>query len=87
MNALNWQPPGYEGDRRLAMCGEISVGAVFPPLGGKYWRWRVWIGDTIHAADGSEKSEELAKAAVAVRFARFLEMSGLVPKETTVGAT
>lgn len=80
MTALVWRAPSYPSDRHLALCGEISVGAVFPPIGGKYWRWRCWIGETIHAAEGSEKTEELAKIAVAMRFARFLDRSGLQPK-------
>lgn len=74
---LTWKAPAYEGDRRLAMCGHVEVGAVFPPCGGKYWRWRVWIGAIHHAAEGSEKTEELAKAAVAIRFGLFLRKSGL----------
>ena len=74
---LRWRPPQYESDRHVALCGQIEVGAVFPPCGGKYWRWRCWVGPIHNTADGSEKTEEQAKAAVAMRFLRFLELAGL----------
>ncbi|HEY8948464.1 MAG TPA: hypothetical protein VIM56_06240 [Rhizomicrobium sp.] len=83
MSILKWASPKYTGDRHLAMCGEISVGAVFPPIGGKYWRWRCWIGETTYPAEGSEKNEILAKGAVELRFARFLDLAGLTPMAGT----
>jgi hypothetical protein len=80
MSVLVWALPKYPGDRHLAMCGKVSVGAAFPPCGGKYWRWRCWIGTTTNPSEGSEKTEQLAKAAVALRFAKFLELAGLEPR-------
>jgi hypothetical protein len=76
---LTWRPPAYNNDRRLAFCGEVEVGAVFPPIGGKYWRWRFWLNGLHTASDGSEKTEELAKYAVAARFVAFLRKAALQP--------
>lgn len=74
---LTWRAPSYPGDRHLAMCGEVSVGAVFPPLCGKYWPWRCWIGITTNPANGSARSEDAVKAEVEARFQRFLDLAGL----------
>jgi hypothetical protein len=74
---IYWRKPAYEGDRHLAMCGSVTVGAVFPPIGKKHWRWRVWFGATVHPWEGKAKTEEQARAEVVVHFQRFLEQAGL----------
>lgn len=82
---LTWLPPAYNGDRHVAKSGYVTVGAVFPPIGSqKKWRWRIWIGDMTHAADGSDKTEALAKFAVATRFQQFLDLAGLQALEQEI---
>lgn len=68
-----------ETHRVLAKCGDISVGAVYRPTSGLYFRYRVWVGPTLNPADGSASSEEKAKQAVADRFDEFLAAAKLQP--------
>lgn len=77
MTGLWWEPPGYEGDRRLARVGELAAGAVFPPAGGKYWRWRCWMGTTLLPSEGAANDETAAKAEVEKRFNEMLRRAGL----------
>ncbi|UYZ08239.1 hypothetical protein CFBP5507_04325 [Agrobacterium salinitolerans] len=68
-----------ETHRVLGMHGDVSVGAVFRPTSGRYFRYRVWVGPTMNPADGSASSEEKAKQAVADRFDEFLAAAKLQP--------
>ncbi|MBS0258356.1 MAG: hypothetical protein JSR13_11660 [Proteobacteria bacterium] len=68
-----------ETHRVLAKCGDISVGAVYRPTSGRYFRYRVWVGPTLNPADGSASSEEKAKQAVSDRFDEFLAAAKLQP--------
>lgn len=68
-----------ENHRVLAMHGDVSVGAVFRPTSGRYFRYRVWVGPTKNPADGSASSEDKAKQAVADRFDEFLSAAKLQP--------
>jgi len=70
-----------EQHRIIGMRGDIAVGAVFRPHAGagRFFRYRVWVGPTMNAADGSARSEEKAKQAVADRFDEFLAAAKLQP--------
>lgn len=76
---LNWQDGAYPGDnRRLLMCGKVAIGAVYlPGARGRYTRWRVWCTALMNPAEGSERSEDAAKAEVEKRFNDFLQLAGL----------
>ncbi len=67
--------------RLVGMRGDIAVGAVFRPHAGagRFFRYRVWVGPTMNPADGSARSEEKAKQAVADRFNEFLAAAKLQP--------
>ncbi|UXS01112.1 hypothetical protein [Agrobacterium tumefaciens] len=68
-----------EGNRLLARCGDTAVGAVFRPLSAKYFRYRVWVGPTKNAANGSESTVEKAQKVVEHRFDEFLAATRLQP--------
>ncbi|MCA0423568.1 MAG: hypothetical protein LCH61_09630 [Proteobacteria bacterium] len=71
-----------EPHRRVAYCGAIAIGAVFPPRGGgRQWRWRSWVNVCINPVDGHAPSEEAAKDEVAARFWRFVSQAGLIQIE------
>jgi hypothetical protein len=74
---LTWRAPSYPADRRLALTGQVEVGAVFPTSQSDRWDWRFWLGHTAAAPHGTAKTEGLAKAEVAFRFQRFLERAEL----------
>eukprot|EP01031_Cornospumella_fuschlensis_P021809 gene21809-26737_t len=43
---MNWLDQSY---RIVLMCGDVDVGAVYPPSGrAKVWRWRVWVTKSGH---------------------------------------
>jgi len=69
-----WQDQGH---RILALCGEVDIGAVFPPGSGKGFRYRAWVGRFPFSLDGVAKSEEAAKRAVADHFSDFLAAARL----------
>lgn len=61
----------YEGGRIVAMSGMVDIGAVFPPVGGLPWRWRLWLRHP-SAIDGKAKTELAAKNALLDAWAAFL---------------
>jgi hypothetical protein len=66
--------------RLLLMCGEVDVGAVYPPAGkARVWRWRVWVTKSGHPAAGAETSEKRATEQVEGRFRAFLQAARLSP--------
>lgn len=81
---LRWRAADYEGGRRVAISGQIEVGAVFPPHpdGGK-WGWRLFVGGGSGAAlshigvNGTAKTELAAKMAVDAEWTKFLAAAGL----------
>lgn len=79
---LWWQPPGYQGDRHLAMLGRVAVGAVFPPTSGRYWRWRAWISVCRNPVDGVAPSEAAAKGLVETHLREFLTEAQLIAAVT-----
>lgn len=78
---IRFQQPEYPGGRHVLMCGNVAVGAVFPPVGSppNQWRWRVWTADTVHAPNGRAKSELAAKNAALSAFEAFLRNAQLAP--------
>ncbi|MGH6807603.1 MAG: hypothetical protein ACREEJ_12300 [Ensifer adhaerens] len=75
---MNWLDQNY---RIVLMCGDVDVGAVYPPSGrAKVWRWRVWVTKTGHPAKGAETSRTAATAHVERRFRAFLTAAELVPE-------
>ena len=70
-----------EGHRRVGRCGEVSVGAVFPPsVAGRGWRWRLWVSTCVNPVNGVAANEARAKHAVEGRFFTFLEGANLMPR-------
>lgn len=85
---IDWRGPAFDGDNRIvAFCGHVAIGAVFMPAGrrARYWRWRAWCTHNIHPVEGTARGEDQAKAEVADRFHRFLELARLAPKGTAHG--
>ncbi|QRY68181.1 hypothetical protein JVX98_28240 [Ensifer sp. PDNC004] len=75
---MNWHDEGY---RFVLMCGNVDVGAVYPPIRrAKVWRWRIWVTDTGHPASGSEQSKGGAVRQVEIRFKAFLGAAHLAPE-------
>lgn len=74
---MNWLDEGY---RDVLMCGNVDVGAVYPPVRrAKVWRWRIWVTATGHPASGSEQSRSGAIRQVEIRFKGFLGAAQLAP--------
>lgn len=79
---LTWRDPDYEGGRRVAISGQIEVGAVFAPFPEGKWRWRLFVGGTSAASahagiNGTAKTELAAKMAVDAEWTKFLAAAGL----------
>ncbi|OOG73857.1 hypothetical protein B0E45_06080 [Sinorhizobium sp. A49] len=73
---MNWLDQEY---RIVLMCGDVDVGAVYPPSGrAKVWRWRVRVTKSGHPVKGNEASRAAAVAHVERRFRSFLTAAGLV---------
>lgn len=87
---IRFLPPGYEGDRRLLVCGQVTFGAVFPPVGQPRdrlpWVWRLWINGGTVATDGRAKTELAAKNAILTALCDFLARAGLAPIEPAPGS-
>lgn len=72
---MNWLDENY---RIVLMCGDVDVGAVYPPSGrASVWRWRVWVTKSGHPAWGSETTRRGAIGQVESRFKTFLTAAGL----------
>lgn len=84
---IRFAAPAYPGGRHCLMCGKITVGAVFPPVGHppNQWTWRLWIyppGD--RAPEGRAKDETRAKHAALTAFGNFLKEAQLAPVEAPI---
>lgn len=66
----------YEGGRIVAVSGLIEIGAVFPPLGGGKWKWRLWLRHP-SPIEGSAPTELGAKTALLDAWAAFLVSADL----------
>lgn len=70
---IRFVKPRYPGDRHRLRCGNIIVGAVFPPVvTGDDWIWRLWASGGPVAPNGRAKTEQAAKDALLARFRDFL---------------
>lgn len=78
---IRFEPPTYDGGRRLLMCGQIQAGAVFPPADNKdgEWRWMLWIGGALsnQRREGHAKSEISAKNTLMAALEDWLRKAGL----------
>lgn len=78
MTALRFAAPVYPGGRHCLLCGSVTVGAVFPPVGADpKWRWRLFGFGANPAREGQEKSEAMAKAQVRAAFKATLQAASL----------
>lgn len=71
-----------KGGRRVALSGQIEVGAVFAPFPEGKWRWRLFVGGTTAASahagvNGTAKTELAAKMEVDRHWCDFLVRAGL----------
>lgn len=81
---IKWTDGAYVGDdRRVAMVGNVAVGAVFlnRGRGARYIRWRAWVTVNSNPSEGTARGEESAKREVEERFYRFLWMAGIMTIE------
>ncbi|MER9665527.1 hypothetical protein [Mesorhizobium sp. M0203] len=79
---IRWAAPGFDGDRQLAVCGSVEIGAVFPRLGAKArahrrWRWRLWLVDDSTGKSGFADTEADAKADLEACWADLVKRAGL----------
>lgn len=81
---IRFAAPLYPQGRMCLLCGSVTVGAVFPPVGTppNKWAWRVWVTADGFARDGSAKSEQAAKTAAMAAFSDFLTAAGLASQAT-----
>lgn len=82
MTGVRFAAPTYSGGRHCLLCGSVTVGAVFPPVGHppNKWAWRVWVTASGQAEHGHSKSEALAKANAKAAFREFLKVARLEVK-------
>ena len=82
---LRLAAPVYPGGRICLLCGTVTVGAVFPPVGHPQdrlpWVWRLWVHGKISAPEGRAKTEQAAKNAALAAFRDFLRAAGLEVKQ------
>ncbi len=82
MTALRFVAPVYPGGRHCLLCGSVTVGAVFPPVGAETkWRWRLFPFGANPSREGNAKDEQTAKGHLTAAFALTLAEAGLVPIE------
>ncbi len=74
---LTWRDEIY---RQLAKCGDVDVGAIYPPAErGRLWRWRIWLTSSGTTAEGTCATEAEAQRSVKERFKQFLTAAALSP--------
>lgn len=80
---IRFADPIYEGGRQYLLCGSVTMGAVFPPLGinsGRSpWVWRLFPFGAGQAREGRAKDEQTAKGHLLAALAITLAEAGLVP--------
>lgn len=82
MTTIRFAAPIFPGGRHCLLCGSVTVGAVFPPVGADTkWRWRLFPFGANHAREGREKSEAMARAQVRAAFKATLQDAGLEVRE------
>lgn len=80
---IRFAAPIYPGGRICLLCGNVTVGAVFPPVGNNPgrnpWVWRLFSFGANPARDGRAKDEASAKGHLLTAFAATLREAGLAP--------
>ena len=81
MTALRFAAPIFPGGRHCLLCGSVTVGAVFPPVGSETkWRWRLFPFGANPSREGHAKSEAMAKAETRAAFKDLLKSASLEVK-------
>lgn len=82
---IRFAAPVYPNGRHCLLCGSVTVGAVFPPMGnnpGKApWVWRLFSFGANPAREGRAKDETTAKGHLVAAFTLTLFEAGLQPIE------
>ena len=82
---IAFDQPSYPGGRIPLRCGDIMVGAVFPPAGNNPgrnpWAWRLFAFGDQPAWDGRAASEDRARGHLTAALALTLARAGLCPIE------
>ncbi len=75
--------PLYPGGRHCLLVGDITAGAIFPPVGdGGKWVWRFWLSGALAAPEGHCKTEAAARRAILAEWQSFLDRAGLMERMT-----
>lgn len=85
MRTIRYAAPAFPGGRHCLLCGSVTVGAVFPPVGADTrWRWRLFGFGANPVREGIASDETSAKGHLVSAFALTLADAGLTPvKEDT----
>lgn len=76
---IRFAAPLHEGGRHCLLCGTVTMGAVFPPVGGGTWVWRLFSFGANQPRDGLAKDEQTAKGRLLAALALTLAQAGLTP--------
>lgn len=72
--------PLHPGGRHCLLCGNVTLGAVFPPTNpGQKWRWMLFNFGENPARDGIANNEREAKGHLSAAFALTLTQAELTP--------
>jgi len=80
---IRFAAPVYPGGRHCLLCGSVTMGAVFPPVGNdpgrNPWVWRLFSFGANPARDGRAKDETTAKGHLMAALALTLAEAALLP--------
>lgn len=80
---IRFAAPLHPGGRICLLCGSVTVGAVFPPVGNNPgrnpWAWRLFSFGANPVRDGRAKDETTAKGHLTAAFALTLAEARLQP--------
>jgi hypothetical protein len=80
---IRFAAPVYPGGRHCLLCGSVTMGAVFPPVGNNPgrnpWAWRLFSFGANPAREGRAKDETTAKGYLVEALALTLAEAGLQP--------
>lgn len=84
---IRFAAPLYPGARHCLFCGEIIMGAVFPPVStGNTWVWRLFAFGTEQSREGLAKNEGTAKGQLLAALVLTLSKAGLTFADPAEGA-
>ena len=78
-DTIRFAAPIHEGGRHCLLCGSVTMGAVFPPVGSGTWGWRLFSFGANPARNGLAKDEQTAKGHLMAALALTLAEAGLAP--------